>query len=70
MRIVQRVGYEISGPGYESSGYETSMGTKRLYALRFSYQGNRACEDRKGMMGTIAQFFHFLADDIIIQKKT
>ena len=23
-------GYETSKPGYESSGYETSMGTKRL----------------------------------------
>ena len=30
VRIVQRVGYEMSEPGYESSGYERSMGTKRL----------------------------------------
>ena len=37
VRIDQRVGYgltesgyETSKPGYESSGYETSMGTKRL----------------------------------------
>ena len=35
VRIVQRVGYETSEPGYESSGYESSgyersMATKRL----------------------------------------
>ena len=30
VRIVQRVGYEMSEPGHESSGYERSMGTKRL----------------------------------------
>ena len=30
LQIVQRVGYETSKPGYESSGYERSMGTKRL----------------------------------------
>ena len=51
-------------------GYETFMGTTRLYTLRFSYQGNRACAGRKGLMGTIAQFFHFLAEDIIIQNLT
>ena len=33
VRIVQRVGYEMSEPGYESSGYERSMGTKRLENL-------------------------------------
>ena len=40
VRIVQRVGYELiesryetSEPGYESSGYERSMGTKRLVTI-------------------------------------
>ena len=40
VRIDQRVGYELtesgyerSDPVYESSGYETSMGTKRLVSL-------------------------------------
>ena len=28
-----KVGYETSEPGYESSGYETSMGTKRLVSV-------------------------------------
>ena len=27
---IAECGYETSKPGYESSGYETSMGTKRL----------------------------------------
>ena len=32
-RIFQRVGYEMSEPGYESSGYERSMGTKQLVTV-------------------------------------
>ena len=27
---ISRVGYKMSEPGYESSGYERSMGPKRL----------------------------------------
>ena len=30
VRIDQRVGYESTKGGYETSGYETSMGTKLL----------------------------------------
>ena len=37
VRIVQSVGYEMSEPGYESSGYERSMGTKRLNTISFAY---------------------------------
>ena len=33
VRIVQRAGYETSEPGYESSGYERSMDTKRLVTV-------------------------------------
>ena len=42
VRIDQRVGYELiergyetSEPGYESSGYERSMGTKRLVSFQW-----------------------------------
>ena len=30
---IAKFGYETSKPGYESSGYEKSMGTKRLVTL-------------------------------------
>ena len=42
-------GYETSKPGYESSGYERSMGTKRL-DTRFKHESmSSKCEVDHGM---------------------
>ena len=45
-------GYETSKPGYESSGYERSMGTKRLDTSLFNPRGKAAwCFPRRGEEG-------------------
>ena len=49
VRIVQRVKYELVESGYETSksGYERSMGTKRLDNVH-KYRGREGVERREG----------------------
>ena len=42
---IAECGYETSKPGYESSGYEKSMGTKRLVSVQLPYGKSLAADE-------------------------